>query len=113
MSQFVDYSFEVPVLGGTQRIIVNVLDVVHAAHCPVCERALAGAIVAIGSPYSTLLHRECMNNFDYTRPWQHRFPAAVYREQALATHFPAPSLNTPAPQLPPAQLQRIKDEHHR
>lgn len=105
--QFVDYSFEVPVLGGTQRVLVNAIDVVHSLHCHVCSRTLTGAVVALGSPYSTLLHRECLNNFDYTQPWQHRFPAAVYREQAMASHFQPPARVSPPPA--PLAQQRLAE----
>lgn len=78
-----DYSFQVPIFGASQNIIMNALDVVYNDHCMACNGRLAGAVVALGAPVSGLVHRQCLQNVDYTRGWMHPYPVTYYREASL------------------------------
>jgi hypothetical protein len=82
-----DYSFEVPLFGGSlnRSIRVNALDVVHCDQCMVCGGRLQGAVVCIGKPYSCMLHKHCMHNLSFARGWPHRYPASYYVDMCFAS----------------------------
>lgn len=79
-----DYSFSVPIFGGSRTIVMNALDVVHSDHCHVCRCRLGGAaVVALGTPICALVHQQCLPMVNYSDGWQHPFPVSTYRDAAL------------------------------
>ena len=80
-----DYSFLVPIFGGSQTINMNAMDIIHTNFCVVCSRELIGAVVALGTPICAIVHRHCVHMVDYAKGWQHQFPVSSYRDAAMAS----------------------------
>lgn len=86
-SEYGDFSIDLP-SGGS----VNCVHVMRAV-CAGCGADIGSvASVGLGFPYMCLLHRECLNFFDFSNRWPHDRPAFMYQADPVGRRNSSPTL---------------------